>query len=153
MVSEGVTSSPGYEFQVLEPRSQVESLGAHAEAFVHCEGGDCEGDSARVQQFSFNTPYGAPDSAACGRVTYSGFHVSVGSVSIATFPDHCKGALTPQEKVLLYMLFDLGACVGDDPVPPPCVPITCTGSGVQRCGFTPDGCGNVLDCGPCRPPA
>jgi hypothetical protein len=47
------------------------------------------------------------------------------------------------------MLFDLGACVGAPPVPPPCVPLECSSS---RCGFTPDGCGNVLDCGPCRPP-
>jgi len=121
-----------------------------------------EGGNDRVQQFSFNTPYGAPEEAACGRVAYSGFHVAATGGGQAPFqneifPNHCRsaaannGTLTDQEKVLLYMLFDVGACVGDVPLPPPCVPITCSSSGA-RCGFTPDGCGNVIDCGACRPP-
>ena len=152
MVSEGVTTAPDYEFNIQEPRSQVESLGASTEQFVHCDGQDCVGDDARVQQFSFNTPYGAPDEAACGRVAYSGFHVSVGNAGNVVFPDHCGGDLTDQEKVLLYMLFDLGACVGiDPPGPPPCVPVTCEEAGAD-CGYINDGCGNVVDCGVCTPP-
>ena len=148
-------SAPDYTFTVTQPRDQVISLtpaGAGlsaSEEFVYRVGG-----SDPTQQFSFNAPYGAPEGAACGRVAYSGFHVSGGSggspFASATFPDHCSGDLTAQEKVLLYMLFDLGACVGAPPVPPPCVPIEC---GITSCGFTPDGCGDVLDCGPCRPPA
>jgi len=153
MVSESVTSAPGYTFTITDPRSLNTSLAPLDEEFVYRSGGN-----NRTQQFSFNTPYGAPDEAACGRVAYSGFHVAATGDSTnpfqnATFPAHCTGDLTPQEKVLLYMLFDLGACVGDEPVPPPCVPITCDGVSGRRCGFTPDGCGEVLDCGPCRPPA
>ena len=111
-----------------------------------------------MQQFSFNTPYGAPEGATCGRVAHSGFHVATtggdnNPFQTVTFPSHCGGDLTSQEKVLLYMLFDLGACVGEEPLPPPCIPITCEGVSGRRCGFTPDGCGQVLDCGPCRPPA
>ena len=30
----------------------------------------------RPQQFSFDTPYGAPDDASCGRVAYSGARLS-----------------------------------------------------------------------------
>ena len=63
---------------------------------------------------------------------------------------HCTGDLTDQEKVLLYMLFDLGACIGVEP-PPKCVPATCESLGAS-CGFTPDGCGQLLDCGPCKVP-
>jgi len=150
MAAEGILEGTPPGFDVNEPRSQVQpngqdtGLGADSEEFVYLDG---QGD--RVQQFSFNTPYGAPEAAACGRVAYSGFHVSPGSVADATFPDHCGGNLTDQEKVLLYMLFDLGACVGAPPVPPPCVPLECSSS---RCGYTPDGCGGVNDCGPCRPP-
>jgi hypothetical protein len=144
---EGVTSADG-TFTIVEPRSQNIMLGAASEEFVHQEDG-----SGRVQQFSFDTPYAAPAEAACGRVAYSGFHVSVGGGASpfvdAVFPEHCTGDLTDQEKVLLYMLFDVGACVGDLPVPT-CVPATCDGS---RCGVAPDGCGLVLDCGPCRTPA
>jgi hypothetical protein len=151
MSNEGISSAPDYTFAITQPRDQVTGLGAASEEFVSRV---ATGDP--TQQFSFNTPYGAPAGAACGRVAYSGFHVSGGNpddtspFGSVTFPDHCSGDLTAQEKVLLYMLFDLGACVGAPPVPPPCVPIEC---GITSCGFTPDGCGNVLDCGPCRPPA
>jgi hypothetical protein len=140
---EGVTDADG-AFAIVEPRSQNTSLGAASEEFVYRQDGN-----GRVQQFSFDTPYGAPAEAACGRVAYSGFHVSVGGgdspFAEAVFPEHCSGDLTDQEKVLLYMLFDVGACVGELPVPT-CVPATCDGS---RCGVAPDGCGNLLDCGPC----
>ena len=157
LVNEGViTDTSTYEFDIVEPRSMAEQIHQGTEEFIYRRDGN-----DRVQQFSFNTPFGAPEEAACGRVAYSGFHVSAGGGSTpfadSQFPNHCESAnggnLTDQEKVLLYMLFDLGACVGDEPVPPPCVPITCTGSGGQRCGYTPDGCGNVLDCGACRSPA
>ncbi|MEI9950584.1 MAG: hypothetical protein WDO74_16810 [Pseudomonadota bacterium] len=48
------------------------------------------------------------------------------------------------------MLFDLGACIGVIP-PPMCTPATCMSIGA-KCGFAPDGCGNVLNCGPCTVP-
>lgn len=149
MRNEGVIGANN-QFTITDPRSMVTSLGPSSEEFVYRSGGN-----NRVQQFSFDTPYGAPDGASCGRVAYSGFHVAAtggGTAPFAdkVFPEHCTGSLTPQEKVLLYMLFDLGACVGAPPVPPPCTPIEC---GATSCGYTPDGCGAVLDCGPCRPPA
>jgi hypothetical protein len=119
----------------------------------------------RTQQFSFNTPYAAPTEAVCGRVAYSGFHVAVGDATgtntmpfvDAVFPKHCgspsdsTGDLTPQEKVLLYMLFDLSACVGVPPPPPACTAATCD-SLMLKCGFSGDGCGGVLDCGACPLP-
>jgi hypothetical protein len=149
MRNEGVIGASN-QFNITDPRSMAMSLGPSSEEFVYRSGGN-----NRVQQFSFDTPYGAPAGESCGRVAYSGFHVAAtggGTTPFIdkTFPEHCSGDLTPQEKVLLYMLFDLGACVGAPPVPPPCTPIEC---GVMSCGFTPDGCGGVLDCGPCRPPA
>jgi hypothetical protein len=149
MSSEGISSAPDYTFTITQPRSQATALGASTEEFVYRTDGN-----NRTQQFSFNTPYGAPEAAACGRVAYSGFHVSAGSGSTpfanTIFPALCTGDLTSQEKILLYMLFDLGACVGAPPPPPPCVPIECDSS---HCGFAPDGCGGVIDCGPCRGPA
>ncbi|MEO8183097.1 MAG: hypothetical protein ABI895_30065 [Deltaproteobacteria bacterium] len=152
MVAEGVTSAPNYDFSLTDPRSLATGLGAASEEFVFRRD-----TNFRTQQFSFSTPYGAPAEASCGRVVHSGFHVAATGGSTtpfidAVFPAHCVGNLTSQEKVLLYMLFDLGACVGGEPVVPACVPLTCTQIGA-RCGFAPDGCGNVLDCGACRPPA
>jgi hypothetical protein len=152
MAAEGVTSAGNLQFALTDPRSLATGLGSASEEFVFRQGGN-----GRTQQFSFSTPYGAPAEASCGRVAYSGFHVAATGGSStpfidAVFPAHCVGPLTDQEKVLLYMLFDLGACVGGEPVPPPCVPLSCAEVGA-RCGFAPDGCGALLDCGACRPPA
>jgi hypothetical protein len=60
-------------------------------------------------------------------VAYSGFHVVSGAGGTSpfadtTFSNSCGGDLTPQEKVLLYMLFDLGACVGATPIAPSASP-------------------------------
>jgi hypothetical protein len=172
MVNEEITTAPGYTFSINEPRSLNTGLGPTSEEFVYLQDG-----TKRTQQFSFNTPYGAPKEAVCGRVAYSGFHVAVASGSggsggggmggggaggggpvfpppggdtpfaNVTFPEHCKGDLTDQEKVLLYMLFDLGACIGVIP-PPMCTPSTCQSLGVS-CGSAADGCGKLLNCGPC----
>jgi hypothetical protein len=149
MVNENVTMAPAYTFAVIDPRDQNTAIGASSEEFVYRQ----DGNNMSVQQFSFNTPYAAPAEASCGRVAYSAFHVSAGGTmdpfADSIFPMHCMGDLTNQEKVLLYMLFDLGACIGTEPPPPPCEPEVC---GEDRCGFAPDGCGGVLDCGPCKPP-
>lgn len=74
------------------------------------------------QTYSFNTPVGTDPKDQCGRVVYSSFHVASGAGG-TVFPAECTlGPLTPQEKVLEFMLFDLASCVQKDsetPVPPP----------------------------------
>jgi hypothetical protein len=108
VLSEGIVQ-PGDapQFSNTDPRSLARALGPNSEEFVFRTDGD-----RRVQQFSFDTPYGATAGQSCGRVAYSGFHVaatggSSGPFANAVFPEHCQGDLTDQEKVLLYMLFDL----------------------------------------------
>ena len=140
MVHHAIVTAPAYTFAIAEPRSQNLTVGTSSEEFVHRTNGN-----QRTQQFSFNTPYGAPAAASCGRVAYSGFHVSIGMTGSSVFPNHCTGDLTAQEKVLLYMLFDLGACVGEDPDPPNCTPQACPGNG--QCGTRPNGCGGTQQCG------
>jgi hypothetical protein len=134
-----------YTFSISEPRDLAGSVGSNSEEFVYRS---LSGNNTSVQQFSFNTPYAAPDDQICGRVAYSGFHVYGGGgnnpFNNVTFPDHCSGNLTAQEKVLLYMLFDLGSCVTTGELEPPaCTPVAdCTG----RCGNLPDGCGGIVSC-------
>jgi hypothetical protein len=79
-----------------------------------------------LQHYTFNTPVGAADAAQCGRVVFSDFHVTgiTGGSGDKTFPGECDpGPLTPQEKVLEFMFFDLAACVQKDDVPPQPPPV------------------------------
>jgi hypothetical protein len=60
--------------------------------------------------------------------------------------------MTPQEKVLEYMIWDLASCVPGPPTPPNCTPITCADQNIT-CGPAGDGCGNeITSCGTCTPP-
>ncbi len=100
--------------------------------------------------YTFNTPVGAPAAQQCGRVLFDDFHVE-SSESFPTegtiFPQECLGGpMTQQEKMLEFMLFDLGSCVTPDH--PTCTPKTCAAQNIA-CGPAGDGCGNVIQCGTC----
>jgi hypothetical protein len=65
-----------------------------------------------VMQFVFDTPIAPVGQTVnqCGRVLYNEYHVENGSSSATqSFPAECTGgtAMTPQEKLLEYMLFEL----------------------------------------------
>jgi hypothetical protein len=66
-------------------------------------------------QYTFDTPVGATPAGQCGRVLYNDYHVeesTTGTTGII-FPAECTVAgMTPQEKLVEYSIFDLGACVG-----------------------------------------
>jgi hypothetical protein len=74
-----------------------------------------------VQYLSFNAPLGAQETGQCGRMVYTDIHVANGDTSNGglTFPSGgCRsGALSPQEKALVYLLFDLSNCLQPIPIP------------------------------------
>jgi hypothetical protein len=73
------------------------------------------GNTVVPQNFQFTTPNEVDAGMRCGKVVFSDMHVASGSSSSAgtPFPGGCSsGALTPQEKALAFMLFDLSSCVG-----------------------------------------
>jgi hypothetical protein len=141
-------------FEISKPRDRAgANVGPATDEWVYRNN-----PGAQVQQLSFNTPYAAANDHICGRVAYSGFHVSNTSAGGAGkfFPAICGSAraLNTQEKILAFMLFDLATCVsaGEPPKPPACVPKTvsnvCPGVN-DACGVLNDGCGGVVDCGGC----
>ncbi len=69
-----------------------------------------------IMQFTFNTPVASP-AKACGRVLFNEYHVEnpVGGSRALKFPAECApGAMTAQEKLLEFSLFDL---TGDGTAP------------------------------------
>jgi hypothetical protein len=81
--------------------------------------------------FSFDTPVGGPN--YCGRAVFSGLHVDGAPAPAASAMDNpnppgtlvpppqgcAAGALSPQEEVIEFMLFDLSSCVIPDTMKPP----------------------------------
>jgi hypothetical protein len=64
--------------------------------------------------FQFTTPIEAAPADRCGKVVFSDMHVSGDSRSTTgtAFPGQCANtALTPQEKALAFMFFDIASCV------------------------------------------
>jgi len=87
-------------------------------------------DNADVKYLSFATPIGGktiaadPDSGLgeqtiyCGKAVFSDLHA--GGAPSGDVPGSCKSnaALSPQEKALEFLFFDLASCVQDDSMPP-----------------------------------
>jgi hypothetical protein len=79
-------------------------------------------DPKMVEYYSFNTPVGLATAMQCGKVVFSDLHVGAGNSPGGTFPGQtCTQGptLTPQEKALVFLLFDLSSCIQNDTKPPP----------------------------------
>src|SRR5262249_4085510 len=71
-----------------------------------------------AQDFTFDTPIGADAGSQCGRIAYSDMHVGAasndygGGFGPQITPSGCTMQdLSPQEKALEFIFFDLSSCV------------------------------------------
>jgi hypothetical protein len=117
----------------------VTSSNVHSQAWATYDTTSATDNGFPTAYFSFDTPINAvapPDGGSapyCGRVVFSGLHVGAAAsdttggsqMPSSTTCNPGPGQLSPQEKVLEFMLFDLSACVTPDtaapgvPIPPP----------------------------------
>lgn len=118
----GATGSltPEGELQLLEMRHNVDQVTAGALSWISAKNpASTPANKTAVQYMSFNTPVGAADDKVCGRVVFSDLHVGAGDTPGPDFPQGCTTKdLTPQQKALTFMLFDLSSCIQRDDLPP-----------------------------------
>jgi hypothetical protein len=138
------TATGSGQIDINQWRWDVDSVLAPTQRWIYTNGNNTNS----IQHMTFNTPFGATDANLCGRVLYSDFHVTDANTKGKIFPAECTaGALTAQEHVLEFMLFDLTSCVTSD-TNPSCAPISCE-QAHATCGPIGDGCGNTTNCGSC----
>ncbi|HEV8550366.1 MAG TPA: hypothetical protein VGQ57_15085, partial [Polyangiaceae bacterium] len=124
LVNVGGSTTPGTVSLVdAQNTGRIENP-AYAQRWVY-DPFDAATQSPSVKYMTANTPLGAAPGSECGRIVYSDIHVTTGdpngdqSAIDLPFPTGCRTtSLSPQEKVLVFMFFDLSACVIPDKVTP-----------------------------------
>jgi hypothetical protein len=130
----GKNNVPGGELSIYDPRynAVVSTANTASQAWITSDNQATQ--PGQTMYFSFDTPVDAPAGPNgappnyCGRAVFSDLHVS-GDPSVNDTPNQDTGSpapggcgdgdLSPQEKALEFMLFDLSSCVIPDTVAPP----------------------------------
>jgi hypothetical protein len=123
----GKNGVPAGELSIYSPRynATVAAANKPSQSWITS---DSSGMAGATMYLSFDTPVNAPpapDGGApnyCGRAVFSDLHVAGDPLTSDNPPppDGCANTeLSPQEKALEFMLFDLSACVISDTVAPP----------------------------------
>jgi hypothetical protein len=120
----GVNGAPSGELPIAYAchNSDVTNANVYSQQWISAD--KSSPSPGATQYFSFDMPIGTSAEGKYGRIVYSDLHVSGapgasrGSLppdygsSLLICPDQCAtGALSPQEKALEFMIFDLSSCL------------------------------------------
>jgi hypothetical protein len=112
----GVSSAPPQELPIVQPRynAVVGAANKASQSWIN------DDSSPSTMYFSFDTPLGAAAGAYCGRAVFSDLHVAGATPDSQNPPTGCGTEdLSPQEKALEFMLFNLSDCIlGTGELPP-----------------------------------
>jgi len=102
----GASTTPGVLNLVGYPQPSEAAVIAPTTRWLYASGAN-----PVTHYMSFKTPVGTPQEMQCGKVVHADLHVSEDSIVDATFPSGCTAQLSPDEKAMVFLLFDLGGCV------------------------------------------
>jgi hypothetical protein len=109
LVQVGGSSPPGGTLYLTDARNTVQAVNMMlARSWITLPSEDS------IQYLSFDSPIGAPEDQQCGRMVLSDIHVSSDWMTspLSPYPTGCMTTdLSPQEKALIFMLFDLSNCL------------------------------------------
>lgn len=77
-----------------------------------------------TKYLTVNAPVTKPIEQQCGKATFADMHLYAGDEQTApglpddAFPGSCGTTLTPEEKALAFLFFDLSSCVQDEKITP-----------------------------------
>ena len=107
------------EVPISQPRHNVEGVSASSQRWVYRK------DDSMTNYLMVNTPVNVQPDLQCGKFVFGDMHLYGGDVQPAAtalpddaFPGSCSKELTPEEKALVFLFFDLASCVQDDKIDP-----------------------------------
>jgi hypothetical protein len=110
----GSVGVPGGALSLTDVASSVSAAGPAATRWIY------DGSNGEPKLLSFETPIRAASSPVrsyCGKAIFTDLHA--GSAPSGDVPGTCSQTdLTPEEKALEFLLFDVPGCVQDDSLPP-----------------------------------
>lgn len=109
---------------ISQPRHDVIGVVAPTQRWVYRK--DANASLPETTNYlTVNTPVGAPADQQCGKFVFGDMHLWGGDVQDPAtalpndaFPQSCGTELTPEEKALAFLFFDLASCVQDEQAEP-----------------------------------
>jgi hypothetical protein len=130
LVSVGASSKPG-EIPISQARENVGGVKSPTQRWVYRKRWAIPGVvpdpilPESTKYLNVNLPVGKPVDEQCGKFVFADMHLYGGDVQDPAtalpndgFPGTCSKDLTPEEKALAFLFFDLSSCVQDDTKPP-----------------------------------